>query len=94
MRENAWRGHKGKRQGGGSRGSSLYTNPGGELGLDSLPETCRRVLDNGRLAGRVQEVAYTPEGIQAHWRDVHPIPQTDDTFENVWREWRESGYGN
>ncbi len=82
------------RQGGGSRGSSLYTNAGGEKGLVSLPETCRMVLDNGRLAGRIQEIAFTKEGVQAHWRDVHPIPETDDTFENVWREWRESGYGD
>ena len=82
------------RQGGGSRGSSLYTNAGGEKGLASLPETCRMVLDNGRLAGRIQEIAFTKEGVQASWRDVHPIPETDDTFENVWREWRESGYGD
>lgn len=78
------------RQGGGSRGSSLYTDVQGKLGLNSLPETCRLVLDDGAFSARVQEVVYTPNGPQVHWRDVHPIPQTDDTFENVWREWRES----
>ena len=25
------------------------------------------------------------------WRDVRPIPQDDDFFENVWREFREHG---
>lgn len=80
-------------QGGGSRGSSLYTDEHGQLGLQSLPETCRMVLDGDRFSARVQEVVYTPEGPKASWRDVHPIPQTDDTFENVWREWRESGNG-
>ena len=79
--------------GGGSRGSSLYTDPKGEKGLDSLPDTCRMTLDNGRLAGVVQETAWTAEGPEAIWRGVHPIPQTDDTFENVWREWRENGAG-
>ena len=78
-------------QGGGSRGSSLYTDPNGGKGLDSLPDTCRMILDNGRNAGRIQEIVYTGAGPEARWRDVHPIPQTDDTFENVWREWRESG---
>lgn len=80
-------------QGGGSRGSSLYTDEKGQLGLESLPQTCRMVLDGDRFSARVQEVVYTPDGPKASWRDVHPIPQTDDTFENVWREWRESGNG-
>ena len=79
------------RQGGGSRGSSLYTDEEGVLGLDSLPECCRMVLDGGRFADRIQEVALTASGPEARWREVHPIPQTDDTFENVWREWREAG---
>lgn len=80
-------------QGGGSRGSSLYTDAEGQLGLCSLPETCRMVLDQDLFSARVQEIVYTPEGPKASWRDVHPIPQTDDTFENVWREWRENGNG-
>lgn len=80
-------------QGGGSRGSSLYTDENGCLGLTSLPETCRMVLDQDRFSARVQEIVYTSEGPKASWRDVRPIPQTDDTFENVWREWRENGNG-
>lgn len=34
------------------------------------------------------EPAGTPE---FHWRPVRPIPEDDDFFENVWREYREHG---
>lgn len=117
--------------GGRSRGSVLYTDPGGSLpragfGADAereldLPELFRFSLDGGALDGEVQETWWTPpagaaDGGTVHgdagtahadggteqedgvdgagrvgfeWRPVRPIPEDDDFFENVWREFRE-----
>jgi len=63
-----------------------------------LPEIFRFRLDGGALDGEVQEVAWTPsaDGDPDHsgradfvWRPVRPIPEDDDFFENVWREFRQ-----
>ena len=72
--------------GGKSRGAALYTDAAGEVPLPSLPETCRYVSDDGKLSGMVQEVSIAGECV---WRPVRPIPEDDDFFENVWREYRE-----
>lgn len=61
-------------QGGESRGSALYT---GEPRTDDS------------LGGRIQEVLYKNGHITISWRPVHPLPDTEDFFENVWREYRE-----
>ena len=110
--------------GGRSRGSVLYSDPGGELPhvgfggqpdaeLD-LPDVFRFVLDDGVLDDEVQEAAlvahdaevpggqdwYRPDGFDVaepagtpafRWRPRRPIPDDDDFFENVWREFREHG---
>lgn len=78
------------RQGGRSRGAALYTDPAGRKALDGLPESCRLVTDDGALAGRVQEVRWNGGDVTCDWRPVHPIPQEDDFFENVWREYRKN----
>jgi succinate dehydrogenase/fumarate reductase flavoprotein subunit len=69
-----------------------------------LPELFRFRLDGGALDGEVQEAAWTPPagaGIDGTdgadgagtaefvWRPVRPIPEDDDFFENVWRDYRE-----
>ena len=63
-----------------------------------LPEIFRFRLDGGALDGEVQEAAWFPaEGdgddpagrAEFTWRPVRPIPDDDDFFENVWREFRE-----
>ena len=79
------------RSGGGSRGSALYTDPAGEKAYDELPEIFRFRLDDGKGKGRLQEMRWTEQGVRAAWRPVHPIPQEDDFFENVWRNFRENG---
>ena len=43
-----------------------------------------RDLDDGCLGDLVQEVLHTV----CTWRKVRPMPQDDDFFENVWREFR------
>lgn len=77
-------------QGGKSRGSGLYTDPVGQKALDCLPESCRLTVDDGALAAYVQEVRWNGGDVQCSWRPVHEIPQADDFFENVWREYREN----
>lgn len=108
--------------GGRSRGSVLYSDPGGGLprvghgaGADDeldLPEVFRFALDGGALDDVVQETAWLAPGQDVpagwapvvardaddpagtpvfRWRPRRPIPQDDDFFENVWREFREHG---
>ena len=77
-------------KGGKSRGAALYTAPKGEKALDCLPDSCRLALDDGALRDSVQEVRWREGDIACEWRAVRPIPEVDDFFENVWREYRES----
>ena len=77
-------------QGGGSRGSSLYTDNKGRKPYEELPETFRYNLDDGRLYDMVQEVLYADNQCRFNWRKVREIPTEDDFFENVWRSYREN----
>jgi succinate dehydrogenase / fumarate reductase, flavoprotein subunit len=63
-----------------------------------LPEIFRFRLDGGALDGEIQEAGWSPAIIEGDdpagsaeltWRPVRPIPDDDDFFENVWREFRE-----
>ncbi len=81
--------------GGRSRGSVLYTDPGGMLPLASdegaeldLPEVFRFSLEDG-LADVIQEAGWSEGGLSFAWRPVRPIPEDDEFFENVWRHYRE-----
>ncbi len=71
--------------------------PDAQTALD-LPEVFRFTLDGGALDGEIQEAAWTPPSgagedpagvARFTWRPVRPIPEDDDFFENVWREYRE-----
>lgn len=77
--------------GGKSRGSALYTDKSGSLPYAQLPETFRFTLDDGGRASLVQTVNYVDGKCRVKWRRVRDIPQRDDFFENVWREYRENG---
>lgn len=74
--------------GGKSRGSALYTDPHGQKPHDKLPQDLAFVLDDGSRGNLVQEADYTSTACRFHWREVRPIPQDDDFFENVWRLFR------
>lgn len=76
--------------GGKSRGSALYTNPNGIKPYPSLPESFRFTLDDETLGGLLQEVECKDGSCHFFWRPVHPIPEDDDFFENVWRSFREN----
>jgi len=80
--------------GGGSRGSYIIPE---HNGLIDIPGLLRFTPDNGKLSSIIQEVhlpsAMLPNTPVPHcsfnWEEVRPIPQDDNWFENVWREYRE-----
>jgi len=79
-------------KGGKSRGSALYGDRSGSKPGDDMPELFRHLLDNGTLGSVVQQVRLGENGTcEAVWRNVRPIPDDDDFFENVWRRFREDG---
>ena len=69
------------REGGGSRGSALYT--GSDVFTFALDDDSRKTL--------IQEAAWNDGEPAYTWRSVRPIPEDDDFFENVWRSYRENG---
>ena len=68
----------------------MYTAVAGNCpaGLD---DTFRFDLDDGSLDASVQILSFTKDGCIPAWRDVRPLPEGGGFFENVWREYRESG---
>lgn len=79
------------KNGGGSRGSSLYTDKGGSLPHPKLSAQFRFREDEGERGKLIQEAACRDGRTEYTWREVRPIPQVDNFFENVWREFRMSG---
>jgi hypothetical protein len=75
-------------RGGQSRGSALYTDPRGAKPAERLPDAFAFILDDGSRGGLVQEVLRKDGGFAFAWRKVRPLPEDDDFFENVWRDFR------
>ena len=71
-----------------SRGSALYTNLKGIHPHDKLPEVFTYLLDDGSRKDLVQETLYKDNKVSFNWRKVRPVPDNDDFFENVWRDYR------
>lgn len=78
-------------EGGDSRGSALYTNPEGIHPHGQLPEEFTYRLEQEGGSGRIQEVLWNGQDCEFFWRSPRPIPEDDDFFENVWREYRQTG---
>lgn len=78
-------------QGGGSRGSALYTCSDGEKPGEGLPDLFCCRLDKGALGGMIQEISLlmNPFACQAKWRKARPIPESDSFFETQWKAYRE-----
>lgn len=74
--------------GGLSRGSALYTDRAGEKPYESLPDTFTFFVDDASRGDLVQETTFNNGVCTANWRHVRPIPEDDDFFENIWREYR------
>lgn len=73
-----------------TRGSALYYTQDGEL-RDGLDEFFRFSQDNGETDSLIQEAEFKNGEFICSWRNVRPIPDNDDFFENVWRSYRENG---
>lgn len=76
---------------GKSRGSALYTDSDGTKPMAFLPEELAFLLDDGKEYDRIQEVEYRNGHVYCYWRPARPIPEEDNFFENVWRDFRENG---
>lgn len=74
---------------GETRGSSLCYDQKGDL-VVGLEETFRFILSKQNTGDRIQETAFVNNKFECSWRKVRPIPQNDDFFENVWREYRKN----
>lgn len=72
---------------GDTRGSSLYFDENGSL-RSGLEEIFRFTEEKGETRAKVQETVLTQAGFVSFWREVRPIPENDDFFENVWRQYR------
>lgn len=73
--------------GGGSRGSCIVHDENGACNVPGLSDALKFTPDNGRFSGKVQEIRYLPSGCEIYWSAVRPIPDNDDWFENVWRDY-------
>lgn len=77
--------------GGKSRGSALYSDPDGRKPFDRLPDLFCFTLDDQTRGDLIQEITYRSDECEVQWRKVHPIPDEDDFFENIWHSYRENG---
>ena len=73
----------------GTRGSSLYYDKKGNL-RENLDEIFRFTEEKGIASGKIQETEFDKDGFKCIWRDVRPIPDNDDFFENTWRQYRKN----
>ena len=74
--------------GGGSRGSYLVLDPAHPPLHSAFPELTARP-DDPALRTQVQEIAFREGGWEAGFVPCQPIPEQDNWFESVWRDYRE-----
>lgn len=75
-------------QGGKSRGSAMYLDAAGEA-IPAMGEDYRFLLDGEEHARLVQEVHWQNGECRISWRTVRPMPGEDQSFERVWKAYRE-----
>jgi len=74
---------------GASRGSAIYTDPKGCS--PDLPEEIFCFCPQPRAANAmIQEVMLENREVRINWRPVRTIPEKQDVFETVWRQYREN----
>lgn len=73
----------------GTRGSALHTDADGEL-RQGLEELFRFSEGGASVKDRIQEVILEDGNFSVQWRNVRPIPEANDFFENIWRTYREN----
>lgn len=75
-------------KGGKSRGSAMYIDPcGGEM--PDVPGGYRFSLDCDEHAEVVQQIRYRNGECCIAWRPVRPLPAEDESFELVWKNYRQ-----
>jgi hypothetical protein len=57
---------------------------------EGLNEIFRFRLEKGETFDKVQEVRLENNKCVVTWRNVRPLPEGGDFFENVWRQYREN----
>ena len=77
--------------GGKSRGSALYTDKTGAKPYAQLPDVFTFTVDDGAMDEDIQTVRYEDGVCEAAWRKRRPIPENDDFFEVIWKNYRETG---
>ncbi len=80
-------------QGGKSRGSAMYIDPKGQT-IANLPEFYRFRLDGSEHAEVVQEILWRDGQCVIDWRGIRPMPAEDESFEVVWKAYRERHAGS
>lgn len=75
--------------GGKSRGSYLVHDPDGDIPADNLPEIFRYSQDSGDFAEKIQVVVFKEGECSCEWEPVKPIPEEENWFENVWKDFLE-----
>jgi len=75
-------------QGGKSRGSAMYITPDGK-NIPHLPSDYCFLLDGDEHADVIQEICYHDGKCFPKWRGVRPLPPEDESFEMVWKAYRE-----
>ncbi len=73
--------------GGKSRGSFLVYDELGTKDHDDLEDLFTHSLEDGALSNKIQEVRYSNGDVHINWRDVRPLPEDNNWFENVWRDY-------
>ena len=66
----------------------MYLDPAGES-IPCLPEAYRFRLDGEEHAHMVQELRLNGNACSVTWRSVRPMPEEDESFERVWKAYRE-----
>lgn len=69
-----------------SRGSALYLDNRGAGGVADFPF----LPDQRAHDTMVQQLQWNGGLLRIRWRPVRPLPKPDETFENVWRGFREN----
>ena len=71
----------------GTRGSALYSDAEGVL-RQGLDEQFRFSLDVTESHKMIQQIRKYKDSYEIIWRPVRPIPEEQDFFENIWRQYR------
>ena len=75
----------------GSRGSALVLDPQGETIHPKFPDSWRIKPENSLFREQILITRFSEENdaFQSRWRPLPDFPETDEWFENVWREFRD-----